>query len=60
MPSECTINAYRSFFADGTLPPPGTVCQTDYLPFAEPDVTSLSEEEARRFSDYALLSDVFQ
>lgn len=35
LPSLCTINVTRSFFADGTLPPPGTVCPIDHPPFSE-------------------------
>ena len=28
-PSLCTVKYVRQYFTDGTLPKPGTVCQTD-------------------------------
>ncbi|PIL24469.1 hypothetical protein GSI_14223 [Ganoderma sinense ZZ0214-1] len=31
--SNCTIDATRKYFADGTLPAPGTVCQPNSPPF---------------------------
>ncbi|KAF2153667.1 hypothetical protein K461DRAFT_311754 [Myriangium duriaei CBS 260.36] len=32
-PSLCTAKHIRKYFTDGTLPPTGTVCQTDVAPF---------------------------
>lgn len=58
MPSECTVKAYRAYFANGTLPPPNTVCATDYPPFTAANLDALSEDEARRLSDQILLGDV--
>lgn len=33
-PSDCVARAEDSYFVTGTLPPPGTVCRQDALPFA--------------------------
>lgn len=33
-PSSCVAKAEDSYFVTGTLPPPGTVCHQDRLPFA--------------------------
>jgi hypothetical protein len=33
-PSSCVAAAEDSYFVTGTLPPPGTVCHQDVLPFA--------------------------
>ena len=50
MPSSCTVNATRSYFADGTLPAAGTVCKTDFPPFADPaELAGAGEEEGRRW-----------
>ena len=54
MPSTCTVEAMRAFFADGTLPAPGTVCKTDYLPFEEPQFTDGAE--MRMSADMRVLS----
>jgi TAP-like protein len=32
-PSACARTYESSYFVDGTLPPPGTVCQQDQQPF---------------------------
>jgi hypothetical protein len=32
-PSACASTYESSYFVDGTLPPPGTVCQQDQQPF---------------------------
>lgn len=59
MPSTCTVNVVRQFFADGSLPPPGTVCQTDYPPFHEVDLMSLSTHEAAELREHVLLGELF-
>jgi hypothetical protein len=33
-PSPCAQNHEGSYFVDGTLPPPGTVCQQEKQPFS--------------------------
>lgn len=35
-PSTCTALHIRSYFQDGVLPPPGTACEPDKLPFGLP------------------------
>ncbi|KAL2868904.1 alpha/beta hydrolase [Aspergillus lucknowensis] len=39
--SSCTINAIRSYFQDGTLPEPDTVCEADYAPFEPKTLTDV-------------------
>ncbi|KAL4866480.1 hypothetical protein BDV12DRAFT_199080 [Aspergillus spectabilis] len=39
--SACTINAIRSYFSNGTLPEPGTVCEVDYAPFQPVTIDNL-------------------
>ena len=34
-PSNCTASYIKAYFNDGTLPPPGTVCPQDCLPWME-------------------------
>ncbi|KAF2651820.1 alpha/beta-hydrolase [Lophiostoma macrostomum CBS 122681] len=33
VPSKCTVEYTKNYFAGGTLPPAGTTCQPDVLPF---------------------------
>ncbi|GJE93494.1 alpha/beta hydrolase [Phanerochaete sordida] len=47
LPSACTNNATRAFFADGTLPKPGTHCATDYPPFSVDAVRALDVDAGR-------------
>lgn len=35
-PSTCTVGHIKSYFDNGTLPSPGTVCQPDGEPFTIP------------------------
>jgi hypothetical protein len=44
MPSNCTAEVLRAYFADGTLPPTGTVCKTTYPPFPGNITETLSDE----------------
>lgn len=36
-PSTCVDHYESSYFLTGALPPPGTVCRQDQLPFGLPD-----------------------
>lgn len=61
MPSRCTVNVTRNYFADGTLPAEGTVCKTDFPPFSGPaEVASAfaSGEEGQRLEAQALLEQI--
>jgi hypothetical protein len=50
MPSVCTHNVVKAFFANGTLPPDGTVCPADYPPFFDGlAYGTLQDADARRF-----------
>ena len=33
--SLCTVTNIRAYFVDGTLPPPGTICQPDLRLFSD-------------------------
>lgn len=56
LPSLCTVNVTRAFFKDGTLPPEGTVCKTDYPPFSEyPAAHALTKGDAERLEALARL-----
>ena len=49
--SNCTVDATRKYFADGTLPAEGTVCKTDFPPFSDPEELAsafASGEEGQR------------
>lgn len=46
----------RDFFANGTLPPPDTVCKTNALPFPEDkDVISVSSELRQKMDELELV-----
>lgn len=46
LPSFCTIRHLRAFFANGTLPKEGTVCDVDVSPFPQlGSVKAYSAEE---------------
>ncbi|EKM57161.1 uncharacterized protein PHACADRAFT_254740 [Phanerochaete carnosa HHB-10118-sp] len=47
MPSACTNNVTRAFFADGTLPAKGMHCPADYPPFSGAAIKALSEDSGR-------------
>ena len=56
LPSQCTNNVTRQFFADGTLPREGTVCEPDYQPFSDVRASAAwTPEEARRAEAQVLL-----
>ncbi|KAI0343760.1 hypothetical protein BDW22DRAFT_1428303 [Trametopsis cervina] len=56
MYSKCTVGIINAFFANGTLPPPGTVCKTDHLPFGSPDdIAFMSTEELRKARAHKLI-----
>ena len=42
--SACTINAVRSYFQDGNLPQPDTVCDVDYPPFEQKTIDDVLVE----------------
>ena len=46
-PSLCTIKYVRQYFADGTLPKPGTVCAPDLGPFDSVNLKEGSVEDAQ-------------
>ena len=58
MPSACTNDVTRAFFADGTLPEDGTICPADYLPFPVTTVDALSAERSERLNAQATLGQV--
>lgn len=61
LPSSCTLNATRSYFADGTLPAEGTVCKTDFPPFSDPEELAsafASGEEGQRLEAQAQLEQI--
>ncbi|KAI0369639.1 alpha/beta-hydrolase [Pilatotrama ljubarskyi] len=47
-PSLCTAKYIRAYMVNGTLPPPGTVCEVDELPFvgAVQNARAMSAEDA--------------
>ncbi|KAL9078396.1 MAG: hypothetical protein Q9157_002691 [Trypethelium eluteriae] len=42
--SKCTTTFIRQYFQTGSIPPPGTVCQPDELPFS--DLSAIGETDA--------------
>jgi len=50
-PSLCTAKHVRAYFQSGALPPKGTVCEVDELPFignvTHGDVGMLSDEDTK-------------
>ena len=57
--SKCTIQSTRAFFANGTLPAAGTVCQVDESPFPTASKSTSSNAKnlvasvrGSRLSDY--------
>ncbi|KAK8146938.1 hypothetical protein G3M48_002360 [Beauveria asiatica] len=34
IPSKCTVQKYRDYWVNGTMPEPGTVCEADYQPWS--------------------------
>nr|VWO95568.1 N/A [Ganoderma boninense] len=54
--SNCTINATRQYFADGTLPAPGTVCLPNSPPFAPSPSPSPSSTGGAHLSRLSRLS----
>ena len=61
MPSRCTVNVTRNYFADGTLPAEGTVCASDYPPFSDPEEVEsafVSDEERQRLRAQAWLGQI--
>ncbi|KLU86095.1 hypothetical protein MAPG_05114 [Magnaporthiopsis poae ATCC 64411] len=58
-PSTCTAGRIRAYFQDGQLPPRGTECEPDQLPFGVPVTPSASAEgtmsvvESREAEDLA-------
>ncbi|KAM3438678.1 hypothetical protein NHJ13734_004081 [Beauveria thailandica] len=34
IPSRCTVQKYRDYWVNGTMPEPGTVCEADYQPWS--------------------------
>jgi hypothetical protein len=46
-PSLCTTKYVRQYFADGTLPKPGTICEADLGPFDSVNEESESMEDAQ-------------
>ena len=46
--STCTVGFLRAYFANGTLPPEGTICQVDESPFAPTgdNYTDVSDAES--------------
>lgn len=60
-PSTCTARAVRAYFQDGVLPPDGTRCDPELLPFDDPDdnmqgTTAYDEEEDSESRDLAMAS----
>lgn len=43
--STCTVSYVRAYFQTGILPPPGTVCQPDVIPFGPGDVDVSGSKE---------------
>lgn len=59
LPSQCTNNVTRQFFADGKLPPEGAVCEPDYQPFSDFQASAArTPEEARRAEAQGLLGQI--
>ncbi|KAF8816530.1 hypothetical protein BYT27DRAFT_7077074 [Phlegmacium glaucopus] len=44
-PSLCTMKYIQQYFADGTLPKPGTVCQADLGPFDQGSLVELEQAQ---------------
>ena len=55
MPSSCTTAAVRAYFANGTLPKPGTICPLDFQPFDN----AVSEGQALLLQDNVRLAMLF-
>ena len=45
MPSSCSADVLRAYFANGTLPPTGTVCETDFPPFSGASLSTSSSSD---------------
>lgn len=59
LPSSCTRNVTRNYFADGTLPPEGTLCPSDYPPFSDPRELMVGiDEEGQLLQAQALLGQI--
>lgn len=56
MPSKCASKAINAYFQDGTLPPPGTICEPDFVPFDKFDTSSVQSSSADAELDAALLN----
>jgi hypothetical protein len=54
-PSLCTINHFRQYFVNGTLPAPGTVCPVDVTLFGAP-VNSTSKRASLSADDERVLA----
>jgi hypothetical protein len=48
LPSLCTAKIKRAFFANGTLPEEGTVCEVDGVAFPAPGAMKATTEEERQ------------
>ncbi|KAI0083783.1 hypothetical protein BDY19DRAFT_998260 [Irpex rosettiformis] len=48
MPSSCSASILRAYFANGTIPPPGTVCETDFPPFSNPNTSLTSDLDVKK------------
>jgi hypothetical protein len=44
-PSACTARVVHAYFANGTLPEPGTQCEQDYQFFEKPSRYALAERD---------------
>ena len=58
MPSSCTVDAVRAYFANGTLPRPGTICPIDFQPFGNPK-QAVSGARALSAEKHARLAELF-
>lgn len=58
--SMCYVWTIQSYFSDGTLPPPGTICEPDQPPFPMPDSRAnlLSEDDARVLDSMRVIGDL--
>ncbi|KAI0791570.1 TAP-like protein-domain-containing protein [Irpex lacteus] len=58
MPSSCSAEVLRAYFNDGTIPPAGVVCETDFEPFSDDQVLSSLGTSASSGSDLKTLSEL--
>lgn len=58
MPSSCSAEVLRAYFNNGTIPPAGVVCETDFEPFSDDQVLSSLGTSASLGSDLKTLSEL--